>query len=625
MAKRKKKKPIRLYDLDGFSTNMWLSLHEDFSRFFPETELYPKARAALLERDLKGFRSNLHCEKGLLPPHRFKVRVQLEDLLKRYRFAQDVFTDDELESMTIDKYLSTQVRLGQLNYTGELTHRVLQKARMLCKSILGEFPKEDIYNYARFGRKSSIGCPLSLAYIDHKLTDVRAFTGSFQCASWFMREIKTDPVLQEIVAALPRKEVDANTKHTFLNLVNVPKSWKIHRAITPLTLLDLFYSYGVGGIITDRLKEHANLDISRLQERHRRLVKKLSLTTTHATADLSSASDSITSVLLNRVLPRPWYNAVKMACTHQISINDKLYYTESVLPMGNGMTFPLETLVFYVLIKAIGELAGITGIFSVYGDDLIYPSKLHKFVARIFPSIGLCLNMDKTYVSYPFRESCGEDFYRGVSVRPFMLAEVGNFRQLTSSRYEAHIYKTINALLRRWDASELPGTLNYLFLELDRVTQRVLRVPPSFPDTSGIKVDCLTTKFETLYPVNYSEVSIIFRDGSRWFEFEYLHERMKDRFVREPMPYYWLKLSGGSDEPVDEYHHQFSIYSEIPKSPLQWKKITFHRKYKRDGKICTRRVKRLKLVTVSRESTGFQHKKIASKSAINRNRLSDWI
>lgn len=573
---------------DQLSVKLWSSLLEDFGlqREFSESLV------ALQSGNIPLFREECYFNPGLMSPDRFKKIQQMLNLLKKYRFENDAYTPQQLEELTNKKYLDNQLRLSMVRHEPR-TYRsilVLREARRICRRILGAINPEEIARLAKFGKKSSIGCPLRLAYIDHKLTDRRAFTGSADCASWFFKEITPkDPVLDRIVKRLGIQPGHSNLRHVFLVLENVPKTWKVHRGITPLTLIDLFYSYGVGRAIQRRLKEHG-LDIRHLQDRHRTMIRKFSVSLTHVTADMSAASDSISSDLLNFLLPRPWYNLVKLAITHQVKVGDDLCYTESVLPMGNGMTFPLETLVFFALMKATGNLARVRGKYSVFGDDLIYPSPLHEYIVQVFPDLGFELNLEKTFRSFPFRESCGEDFYRGVPVRSFYLKNEESYI-LRGARLEAFLYKCINGLLRRWDEHEIPRTLSWLLNQVALLRFEVLRVPPSFPDTSGIKVEDPNHHLLGDWWIPYRPVSLYFSHGSRWYQFSFLRQIAKKRYILDQEPYYWQTLAGDDDVVGSFTHKPYSIYSEPPAQPIGWEKIRKRRFYReRNGrlrKVCT--------------------------------------
>lgn len=537
------------FDTDRVTKSIWLTIHEDFCAFEGK-DFCSKAKESFLS-GIANYRDFCYPELGIVSVDRFRRYKQLESLLKKYRFKQDKYTDEELLQRTLQKYVQEQEEFSVLTPYTASAALVCRRARRIARRILGKYNPEATVSLSRFGKKSSIGCPLDLAYIDHKLTDVKAFTGSSDCSKWFFEEVlPKDHILQSLLRDLAKQPgYGGNFEHDVLKLIPVPKSWKVLRPITPLTLLALYYSYGVGAQIEERLRDEG-LDIRHLQERHRRLVEGYSRTRSHATADLSSASQSLTCDLLNRVLPRDWYNAVKKSFTHQQEINGVMHYAESVAPMGNGLTFPLETLVFYVILKALGELSKVRGLISVYGDDLIYPARLHRYVAWVFPMLKFRLNLDKTFVKAHFRESCGSDFYRGCDVRPCFLPDAGH--NFSRTQYATFLYKTINSLRRRWSDTEIPRTMLLLLTELAHLGVGLFRVPPSFPDTSGVKVSSpWETPMEThVFP--WSPVSSVFRHGSRWFHFSYLVVTPNRRAVVSVLPYYWLALQGLDDELPDQ-------------------------------------------------------------------------
>lgn len=604
---------------DILAERIWSCLHEDFDLGM----VFGTAKEALQRGDVAAFRNSLDREMGWTSPDRFKKIMQMQNLLKKYKFTNDVFTSEELEHVTNQKYLGNQLRLAKqrFNTRSLSTSRVLREARLICKQILGIYDPEEMLILAKFGKKSSIGCPLRLAYIDHKLTDVRAFTGSAECSKWFFDNVlPKDPILNRMVKRLRIKPGHKNFEHDHLVLENVPKTWKVHRGITPLTLIDLFYTYGVGRVIQRRLKENG-LDIRFLQDSHRHLIKRFSKTRRHVTADLSAASDSITSDLLNQLLPRSWFNLIRRSTTHQVMIGDNRFYTESILPMGNGLTFPVETLVFYSLTKAIGNLAGIKGTYSVFGDDLIYPRQIHKYVAKVFPQLGICLNMDKTFVNYPFRESCGEDFFLGIPVRSFYLKNEES-TTLCNRRLEAFIYKIINGLRRRWDEHEIPRTLNYLLQLLSCTTFEVLRVPPAFPDQSGIQVSNPNHRVLGNVFVPYAPIHINFVYGSRWFRFRYLRAIAKKRFIVTQEPYYWLSLRDENDDteitPFLKLKHG-NYYVESTRPGVQWEKT-------KRVRLCRIRGHRRKIVKIIHKP--FVASRVAERYVLQQNTrqsCSDWI
>jgi hypothetical protein len=59
--------------------------------------------------------------------------------------------------------------------------------------------------------------------------------------------------------------------------------------------------------------------------------------------------------------------------------------------------------------------------FSVYGDDIIVRSAVAPRVLKYLQVCGFTANRKKTFLSGPFRESCGTDWFEGEDVRPINL------------------------------------------------------------------------------------------------------------------------------------------------------------------------------------------------------------
>lgn len=637
-AGKKNATVVHKHNTDVIVEAIWRSLLGDFRRC--EGSSFCSGAERAFKNGIATYREYKYPELGIVTPTRFKMYRQLENLLKRYRFENDLYDKEELRKRTLEKHFDEQLTFS--TYTGIksiTTHAVIQRARTHARRILGKYNPDATVEFSRFGKKSSIGCPLADAYIDIKLSDVAAFSGSSECSVWFFDHVLTkDVILKSLVDKIGVQPASTTLLHDTLKLVLVDKSWKIERPITPLTLLGLFYSYGVGEQVTQCLKDEG-LNIATLQEKHARLVRRMSTRSKEntreggflATGDLSSASQSLTCDLLNGVLPRDWYNAIKKTFSHQLEILEPggggyLTYTSSVLPMGNGLTFPVETLVFYVILKAIADLSECKGLISVYGDDLIYPSKMHRYVAGIFPKLNFKLNLDKTFVRAPFRESCGSDYYRGFDVRSAFVPDQHRF--LFNRRYSSFLYKCYNALVRRWDPVVISDTLNLILNELSRVCHPgIFRVPPSYPDTAGVKVE-LGLIPQCRKDLPWTPISAVFAGGSRSFCFSYLSETPKKRVVRDVVPYYWLALQGRNDDITDKsfWETDYSFLRTAPRSSLNWKSLKRVRVYRSsDGKKKAKVVKKWFAECGSREGSALSIATTGDNTSDDGICQSDWF
>lgn len=545
---------------DQVMLNLFLTMSEDFSSTYGP-DLCRKAKHALLTSGIKGFRDTSwpSCPPSVHPTL-YKWVYQLENLFKRYRFADDVFTDEELSAQAKEKFLDTQIRIARPINVTSVVHRVLRQARVIATRILGEYDLEEHQRSCEFGKRACLGTPYRESYLDEKILN-RPFTGSPEHISWFENCAAGDPFLSKI---LERAKAEKRICPCLdLQYTTVPKSWKAFRGIMPNTLLGSFYTAGLGRLLQKRLR-NAGLNIRRLQKKHRRLAKKAAEGTRKlVTADLSSASDSLCLALLRWILPCSWYRAIVYGRARYVEVDGKRVLLSSIVTMGLGQTFPLQTLVFYCLVKAMGELDGRKHLVSVYGDDLIYSSHLHRYVESVFPKIHLILNKDKTYATGHFRESCGGDYYRNADVRPYQ--PEGGSQHLVKLRKQSFLYRLYNGITTRWDPVQVPVTLDYLLAEMS-LDGPIHQVPPDFPDGAGVRLE-VPSKLPLYHPVRWSSDSCstctensclsykkrtkcrIVRDAMGGFEFKYLHEESDDRCVQSKQaPYVWEKLRASAQE-----------------------------------------------------------------------------
>jgi hypothetical protein len=288
------------------------------------------------------------------------------------------------------------------------------------------------------------------------------------------------PLVPAILSQLPGytglHTVDSYVDGEFeVDLVNVelhdavldfaPKNAKTYRTICKQPTLNMMYQLGLGDQMANRLLG-VGQDI-RDQARNQRLAREGSLTGALATLDLSAASDSISIELVAHLLPIEWYSALSLGRTSILSDRGKLYRFQQFSSMGNGYTFPLETLIFWGLMMATAEYLGSsTDQINVYGDDIIVPVDVVPLAREVLEQVGFKLNLEKSFWSGGFRESCGTDYFCGINIRPYYVKELLSF---------ADLFRVHNEYVRRFD--------------LERARLVLAHIPPTFriygPDGYG--------------------------------------------------------------------------------------------------------------------------------------------
>lgn len=203
----------------------------------------------------------------------------------------------------------------------------------------------------------------------------------------------------------------------------VPKDTLKDRGIAIEPSLNVFYQLGVGREIRQRLLV-AGIDLQNGQAIHRRVACESSVTGEFATIDLSNASDTVSTSLVELLLPTLWHDLLCLLrspfTSHPVK-DDRWVRLEKFSSMGNGFTFELETLLFLAIASQAMESCGVDpspGVnVWVYGDDIIVPTSCSSAVIASLRYFGFSPNPRKTFTEGPFRESCGGDFFDGRSVR----------------------------------------------------------------------------------------------------------------------------------------------------------------------------------------------------------------
>ena len=196
----------------------------------------------------------------------------------------------------------------------------------------------------------------------------------------------------------------------------VPKRYDVSRCVVVEPMLNTMFQLGIGDYIATRLKT-VGIDLDRQEAKNKSLAREGSLTGALATLDLSSASDTISNGVVEHLLPPDWVSFLERYRTSEIELpGGECVTLAKFSSMGNGFTFPLETLIFYALAWSCCESDH--KLVNCYGDDIIVPTHAVPLLERVLVCCGFILNRDKSFSAGPFRESCGGDYLKGIDIRP---------------------------------------------------------------------------------------------------------------------------------------------------------------------------------------------------------------
>lgn len=358
--------------------------------------------------------------------------------------------------------------------------RLVSRVKREMRRLIGRIP-DMLYHEGMFGPGSTLSNPRSHSSIYEKL-DIKDPTITHDCA-WFY-------------PALPSRLRDAwgsedNFRFVKANrFMMVPKNYKTFRGICVEPLINAYVQRGFGLHLKKRLRRFG-IDIDSAESVHRELAKAGSLGAGYSTIDMSMASDTIAYEVIRAVLPRKWFllldrcrskatdisayyadnkeifeeHGIHPAESQSGDESDLLYRLEKFSSMGNGFTFELETMLFTAIARACGDKTA-----RSFGDDLIIKSSYNEPVLKALKFFGFTPNIEKSFTSGSFRESCGGDFRLGIAVEGVTLKteprciddwyNLHNRLFVMSKKYNFDITRTLHVI-----RAQVPKQRRYLIPE----------------------------------------------------------------------------------------------------------------------------------------------------------------
>jgi hypothetical protein len=237
---------------------------------------------------------------------------------------------------------------------------------------------------------------------------------------------------------LRRRRFGLPTQVEGSRLSYAPKYRDIARVICVEPSLNMFFQLGLGAVLRERLRQYFGIDLSTQPSKNRALARVGSVTGDYFTIDLESASDSISKEMVLSCFPG-WFVDVLLELRSPSTETGFGRRDLSILSsMGNGFTFPLQTMIFSCVVAAAARTSGVflthpfgdsRGDWGVFGDDIIAPTSLWVRVNRLLELLGFTVNAAKSFAEGPFRESCGADFYEGRPVRAVYLKKFSTLQE----------------------------------------------------------------------------------------------------------------------------------------------------------------------------------------------------
>lgn len=407
---------------DGSVRSDWI-FERDFASRFYEASGTPCAQRAYLRissADYTGLNGFSVDPRNYQEPEQFAEDYQVAELLKKSLNIPG-FALEERKAAALSKFLAAEARNSETNtrlmgesmpsWFGDFSYQVLRALGPLDEKAL-----DRIQQLGKFGPGVNVG--------------VRG-DGLVPSIKYHTKPVVTKPLAPLLPGFMPALVNDYwgdnLLSHTCVVRGNshftVSKNWEIERCAAKEPLWNSYIQAGIGRYAVDRILRVFGIDLH--DQRLNQALASMAYEWELATLDLSSASDLMSRVLVWLMLcyngdeqGKRWFHLLNLARSPVMKIDGVDHALEMFSSMGNGFTFPLETIIFASVIRTVvprNEWA----LSTAYGDDMIVPQRYASQVVERLEFLGFKVNSKKTCLAGAFYESCGADWFKGQNVRPF--------------------------------------------------------------------------------------------------------------------------------------------------------------------------------------------------------------
>lgn len=208
-------------------------------------------------------------------------------------------------------------------------------------------------------------------------------------------------------------------------IIFVPKGIDKKRVVSAEPICNMYWQHALSMSLDNMFQKDGRWHIDLHDQSHnQKLALHGSATMDYATIDLSSASDSVTLTLVKEVfrgIPA-LHDWLRCRTRYGTLPNGDVIRLEKFAPMGSALCFPVECMVFSLIVQLANQMNHVDTYFRVYGDDIIVHRSIYHTVVSILEKLHFDVNYDKTFGPYSqFTESCGIECYHGIDVSPFRL------------------------------------------------------------------------------------------------------------------------------------------------------------------------------------------------------------
>lgn len=407
---------------DGFNKSKWGTLPLLFGGLFSEVfePITGLLKAEVCPSKLKSLYQVLFCFK----------KIQLSSA-----------NNDKLHAKAVEGFFANDLIAHKVVFPADVEN----KLRLIARYVM---PKLRLYDFDTVRCKHGPGAVKEglkgnqkwSATVDAILTDgFDTEAIGYDLFAMYFDESLSDSKNSELVLPKPQRLFDYRASSNSARLVSVPKNSTSNRTITVEPLLNQFVQQGLNIALRDSIEECSILKQCLAlteQERNQELALLGSLNDEWSTIDLKSASDLLSSKLVETVFGSfPEFYSRMIGCrTPSVSNGFSDVTLGKFAGMGNALTFPVQSICFAIICIAATmddlslrinkkNIERVARNVRVYGDDIIVRRKHSASVVNWILSFGLIVNEKKSFLAGNFKESCGVDAFRGTNIAPIYVKD----------------------------------------------------------------------------------------------------------------------------------------------------------------------------------------------------------
>lgn len=358
--------------------------------------------------------------------NRFALDYAATELLSKARFLR---TGVDLDNVALTKWKSCEsknratnqdLREARLRPIDGRVQTLIFKASRKIANLLGPLDVTQVLGGCKWGPGASLDVSRREADPGTKMSKL-PISVTRDAAPYLARRISGDPHwFMALTGLMPEGPFSIVPRACFEYargnaMVLVEKNAKTKRVISKEPTGNSFLQFGPHEYIRERLRRRGiRLDDQSINQR----AAAMAYAKGWATLDLSAASDTISRELVYDLLPLEWALFLDRLRSPETRLPDGTWVRlEKFASMGNAFTFELETLIFWAICSSV-ETFQEGDELCVYGDDIVIEGTAAAEAVWALHAVGFTVNSEKSHLSGPFHESCGEHYYYGVNVTP---------------------------------------------------------------------------------------------------------------------------------------------------------------------------------------------------------------